>query len=293
MIIPSVRAIRPSKTTHTFHLCDAQVFLLMPIGDIQFGHPGCVPERLRRHIEWGVKRGAWFLGMGDYFDFGSESQSAILRTLREEQQAQLEDLLEAQVEQLAAILAPSKGRWLGMLAGNHNFAGVHGFSEARMLARAMECDWLADMAHIRVRLGREMSPSPVLNIYCHHGLGGGRRAGSGLLRLEDMVPFFPEGDIYLMGHNHTKVNTPLDPLHTAPNGVLYHRTKILARTGSWLRGYRGQPPPANNVPDIETRGSYIERGCMSAAALGGIVIGVGQRQVKEAEVWTPDLHVAV
>lgn len=299
MIIPPVRIFeRPLRGKTDFALTPDQYLLVMPIGDIHYGAPGCAVERLKYHVAWGAERGAYFLGMGDYFDFGSASQAMLLRQLRNEQQEQLDDMLDEKVEELAEILEPSRNRWLGLLAGNHNYTGTTGFSMARRLCKKLRADWLADMGCVRLRLGPAVKSGQRdtrvrVTIVCHHGLGGGRRAGAGLLRLEEMPLSFPQGDVFLQAHNHTKVNTPLDPVYIAENGAQYHRTKVLARTGSWLLGYKGQLPPEPSEPDVLSAGTYIEKGLLMPAAIGGLVLSIGRKYDAGGEVWIPDIHYSV
>ena len=38
---------------------------IMPIGDIQLGAQGVNLEKLKRHLDWGMVHGSYFIGMGD------------------------------------------------------------------------------------------------------------------------------------------------------------------------------------------------------------------------------------
>ena len=57
--------------------------LIMPIGDVQFGSAACDFDKFRRHMDWGMKHGAYFIGMGDYVDFGSPSNRGALKALED------------------------------------------------------------------------------------------------------------------------------------------------------------------------------------------------------------------
>ena len=96
----------------------------MPVGDIQWtGLKGeTVVSMLRRHIEWGVEHGAYFLGMGDMIDFASPSNRQALRAaaLYDNAQQVIDDAARNLVHELyETVLKPSKGRWLGLLEGHH------------------------------------------------------------------------------------------------------------------------------------------------------------------------------
>src|SRR3970282_685502 len=79
------------------------------------------------------------------------------------------------------------------------------------------------------------------NIWAHHGVGS-RKFPVGKL-VDNVVPYWPEADVYLMG-----------PMHECDS------KKIAGVTGGWLKGY---------VEDTET---YIEEKMLSPRAIGAPVI---------------------
>src|SRR3990167_100980 len=307
-----IHDFRPSTSPppRRFTLSPEQKMLLMPIGDIHYGAPGFPADRLRAHIEWGVEQGAYFLGMGDFVDFTSRSQRGVLRGLRDSQRELLDNMNMAEVEKLAAILAPSKGRWLGMLEGDHYHEFEHGITSDQQLCRLLEAPFLGTSTLLRLQLQDPKRPngrrSPAAGhgcdvyVFAAHGFGGGRLEGSGLNALGPLLKYLPQPSIYLMAHNHSKVNAVVDALVRTPGGFLYHTPKILARTGGWLRGYMGQRPQEPSRPAARSRGSYIERAAYAPAALGGLVFSIGYKRVTEheggrvvADFYRPDIHYSV
>lgn len=280
---------RPLRQNVPFVLAREQHALLMPIGDVHYGTLGLPKDKLRRHLQWGVDRGALFLGTGDMLDFTSESQARILSALRNSTKRTLDDAAEVHVRELFEILKPTKGRWLGLLGGNHGHTFRDGTNSEQHLADFLGADYLGDLGAIQIDLAGKLD----VWIFVHHGLGGGRLLGSGLLRLEDMPAIFPQGSIYLMAHIHSKVNVPTDCLKIAPNGALYSETKYLARTGSWQRGYLASQPLPLSRAAVDSEGTYIEKTMRRPAALGGLVFGIGRKWNKDAEVWVPDIHCSV
>ena len=73
-----------------------------------------------------------------------------------------------------------------------------------------------------------------------------------------------------MGHQHKKVATPIDELFYSRDGRMLHRTKLLACTGSFLKGYLD-----NSMSEGRAGGTYVEKGMMTPVSLGGIVIEMG------------------
>ena len=123
-------------------------------------------------------------------------------------------------------------------------------------------------------------------------------AGSGLNIMEHLIKGV-EADIYLMAHNHAKVTAPMDRLYRTDSGYLYHRTKLLARTGGWLRGYLAQRP-LEGRPARESRGSYVEQAAYVPSTLGGLVFSIGFKRVTHrdegsgtADFYVPDIHLSV
>lgn len=253
---------------------------------------------LREHIQWGLDRGAWFLGMGDYLDFTSNSQRKLLSPLRDSQKEQLDSLVQSQADELYHILSPSKGRWLGMLEGNHRWefqtGEKQGTSVDQYLCKKLECDFFGTLAGIRLHFSNTPANHPEADclICAHHGLGASRTQGGQLHRVEDMLKFF-DAEIYLMGHGHSKVASPIDRQQISPDGKHHHRTKLLARTGSFLRGYVSHEPHSLDKPASLSRGSYVEEFAYAPSALGGICIGIGYERIPDSSFFRPTIHYSV
>ena len=303
MIIQDFKLPAGQQPKQTFQLTPHQKMLLMPIGDVHAFSDGWPEQRFRDHIQWGVDRGAYFIGMGEYLDFTSTTQRLILKDLRDSQKQHLDRLIGGDVERLGRLMAPSKGRWLGMLEGHHYHEYVDGTTSDQHLCRLLGAPFLGTSTLVSVRLneagrrGQHDRGCEIL-IFAHHGAtrGGTRKQGGKLHRLEDLLGWI-EADIYLMGHDHSKVNAPLDRLYRTREGHLYHRTKILARTGGWTVGYEGKR--LQDGPAARSRGSYVEQGAMGPTCLGAPVFSLGIKRLggthsaKRRDVFVPDLHYSV
>lgn len=275
-----------------------QEVLVMPIGDIQWS--GRAPEvalgMLKRHIAWGVERGAHFLGMGDYIDFMSPSnrlrftQSALydsaLKTIDDKAASLVEDLwLKA--------LKPSKGRWLGLLEGHHFHEYRDGTTTDQELAKLLDAPFLGSCAFVRLvfQLRGSATRGNVV-IWCHHGVGGGVTLGAPLNKLERLLASW-DADIYLIGHHHKKVSGPIDRVEAVWRGnltrpQLVHRTKIIACTGSFLKGY-----VPGERQGLVPRGGYVERKMLNPTALGGVLLKIRPRWLDKHNHtgWVPDMNV--
>lgn len=271
--------------------------LLMPIGDIQwFGeHATVALGQLRKAVEWGISNNAYFIGMGDYIDSFSPSNRQKLRGAAFYDTAL--SVIDQKAEQLVKelfdeALAPTVGRWLGMLEGHHFHEFRDGTTSDQMLCKMLGSPFLGSSAYIRLVLSRSTgSGMQDIKIWCHHGAGGGSTVGAPLAKLEKVASQW-DGDIFLMGHQHKKVGAPL--LYMKPffpdrgSPKLVEMTRIVACTGSYLKGYT-EFSKQGNVP----RGGYVEQKMLNPVALGGVVIKIRPRWIDTAqgEVWQPELKV--
>lgn len=246
--------------------------IIMPVGDVQLGAEGCDEERFKRHVDWGMRHGAYFLGMGDYVDVASPSNRDVLRSARlyDSVHDKLAQAAEQDVVKFTSIVAGSEHRWLGLLQGHHYYEFPDGTTTDTRLAQALGAPFLGDCAFVRLRFGRSTHSALTCTIWCHHGIGYGVGAGAPLTKLMGLVPYF-EADIYLMGHMHKVVGAPLDQLYMTRKSPpkLKHRTRIIAGTGSFLRGHLQGSRKAGRAS-----GSYVEKGMLPPVSLGGVVITV-------------------
>lgn len=299
MIIHDFQLPEGRQPKYAFQLTPHQKALLMPVGDVHAFSDGWPEKRFREHIQWGVDRGAYFLGMGEYLDFTSASQRVLLDDLREHQHAHLDRMIRGDVARLADMIAPSKGQWLGLLEGHHYHQFVDGTTSDQYLCQLLGTAFLGTSALLSLQMlenGEDRRSAEVL-VFAHHGAarGGARKQGGKLNRLEDLLTWV-EADIYLMGHDHSKVNAPMDRLYRTRSGHLYHRTKIMARTGGFMVGWEGKRPQPLTVRAGESRGSYVEQGALGPSSLGGPVFSIGYKRIQREghpEIVVPDLHYSL
>lgn len=264
---------------------------LMPIGDIQYGAQGCDVDRLKRHIKWGVEQGCYFVGLGDYIDLMSPSNR------RKYAEAGFYDVVkEAMVDyvgkkerELEKILAPTRGRWFGLIKGHHMFDFEDGTTSVSRLANFLDCPELGDCAFITLNLVDEKGKICPVKLWLHHGKGGGVTPGAPLNTLMHVAARF-FAHVYLMGHTHTKVTTSIPFVdHVFKNGKPKFQSvnRYLVSTGGFLKGYDEGTKDLGGHP----AGSYIEAGMLAPVALGGTLIYIRPRFRNGAPC--PDITVSV
>jgi hypothetical protein len=188
------------------------------------------------------KKDALFLGMGDYTDGVSTSERMILGPLHDTTKTTLKDVYRGVTRTLANELSFMRGRCIGLLGGNHYFDVDDGVTTDHLLAAALGTKFLGVCAFVRISLnfkGRKYTHP--LDIFAHHGKGGGNTPGGQFNSIEKMLSS-ADADLYLMGHTHGKGCIPSSPrlvLKDAPASALLvrERTPWLGRTGSFLKAY--------------------------------------------------------
>ncbi len=291
MIITTYRP-KKVKSGIPFLLAENQQMILMPIGDIHEGSPGWPQKKVVAHLKWGMDRGAIFLGMGDYFDFVSISQRTIMHQFRDSTKEQLDDMMRSRIQSFLDLIKFTKGHWIGMLEGHHYWQFSGGLTSDQFLCAGLDCHFLGTSALVRIDQHIPKHQEADCLIYCHHGMGAGRTLGGKLNRVEELLKII-EADIYLMAHVHTKISDPLDRQYISPDNIHHHRTKLLARTGGFQRGYVSTSPRSLTKPAFDSRGTYIEKATMTPTSLGGLAIGIGYEKIEGSSYYRPTLHHSV
>jgi len=283
-----------------------QEILILPIGDIQYAGEGSSTaiSTLKADIQWGVSKGAYFVGMGDYGDFASPSNRQRLAS------AALYDTANSVIEYSAAslakelynrILKPSTGRWLGLLEGHHFFQYGSGITTDMELCDMLKTQHLGSCAYIRLsfhdaKSGGDRGRWGNITLWVHHGAGSGQRAGSPLNKL-DQLPIYWDADIYLMGHQTKRPVSPIqrvEPVYRGTsNPFLKHRTIYIAGTGGYSKAY-----VAGNRHGRIPRGDYVEQKMLNPASLGGIKIRIVCNWDDEFgrpkdRLWNPKISIEV
>ena len=263
---------------------------IIPFGDIHRSAPLCHKEKWLEFLDWArTKKNCYFLGMGDYDDLVSTSERAGLAgaKLHDSTLQTIESVYRKHTDKLVKELSFMKGRVIGLLEGNHYAVFQNGTTSTQRMCEALKCKYLGVSAFIRLglyTLGKHNS-SYAVDIWAHHGLGASRLVGGSLNRVQQMSEV-AEFDIGLMGHDHKKSVATVNrlKLHKG-HGILRlsHRKVVLARTGSFLRGY------------VPGQVSYVADGMYSPTDLGCVKIELTPRRRTEdgRDTREVDIHASI
>ena len=274
------------KTTGEFHLHEVRVkakpgqrFTFIPFGDVHRDAPSFANEHWAEFLARGEQaakyENALFLGMGDYIDCASTSERTIIGDdrLHESTRHMIENHARGAVTTLTNELSFMRGRLMGLLGGNH-YMQFHGDATSdHLLAANLGAKFLGVCAFVRVifeddsRMNKKghASAATAIDIFAHHGRGGGVLCGSPFNVVQKMQDV-ADADIYLMGHDHSKGVIPARPRLRLTSGggglAVKERTPALGRTGSFLKAYEPGMP------------NYNVDACRPPAALGWIEFGL-------------------
>ena len=219
---------------------------LILFGDVHRDSPNHATGAWRDFLAYSKSRkGAYFLGIGDYCDGVSSSERAALvrAGLHESTLANIESEAKRWVNKLAGELEFMRGRLVGLLGGNHYFGFEDGTTTDTRLSSALGCKFLGVTSFIRlkVRAACEANAFIAYDICANHGQGGGRTIGGSLNRVAQMLEW-AEVDLVAMGHDHRRGVVPGIPRlfleKTSKGGLrVKHRETKIARTGSFLAAY--------------------------------------------------------
>lgn len=234
---------------------------LYVFGDVHRFAKGCCVEKWHQFLSTARQdKSALFLGMGDYDDMASTSERAILINpgLHDDTRWSIDDIYEHRIKEFAKEISFMRGNIVGLIEGNHyGIFSNGGMTTTQFLCNHMRCRYLGVNGFIRLSF-LDGTKRTSIDIFAHHGRGASRLIGSSLNNVEQMVSN-AEADIYIMGHDHKLNSAKVSRLHLHHGGeglVLKDKTMLLARSGSFLRGY------------MHEHQSYVVKGAMKPAELG-------------------------
>jgi hypothetical protein len=264
--------------SHFFPMKEVRI---IPICDTHIGAQGADLDRLRKTILWGVEHDCYFIGLGDYFDVASPSNRRALQsvTLYDSVREMMDEKMMETLKKGLSILRPSRGRWLGLLTGDHVWQFGTGQTTDTILAEELECKYMGDGAAETIlkfeksKANSEGNYWATCELWLHHGVGYGDSPAAALNRLARIAATF-YADAYLIGHQHKKTTAfmPWLRYHTTPKGAVYceEQERPLVACGGYLKGYQLGAKGLSGYP----ASGYVEKRMLVPTALGSTVLFV-------------------
>jgi hypothetical protein len=169
------------------------------------------------------------------------------------------------------------GRTLAVYGGNHFFQFFDGTTSDMALANALKSQYIGCSGYIILNMVVDKYHTHTLKIFCHHGRGSGRRAGSSFNAPEDAASYFRDADIVVMGHDHQagamRISSLQCDMGRGGCWKIKDCERIIGRSGSYLASYeRGKP-------------SYAVDAIMRPSTLGCLRVVVNLRRKDPLTTW--------
>lgn len=208
-----------------------------------------------------MANGAYFTGQGDYIDIFSPSNRAKWKAagMYDTPEAFFDKAVTAVEDEVLKVLEPTAGRWVGWVEGHHWFNHLDGTTTGQRFARELGGTYLGDCGFVRIDFRKPRSGrSTHTKIIIHHGQGS---ASSGLLaaRKYELQARSFNAQLFFIGHHHNSFVYRFPMLDITDTGQphLYHVTRAIVLTGSFMRGYM----EGSRLGD-RPAGGYVEKAFM-------------------------------
>lgn len=208
--------------------------------------------------------------MGDSLDVARTHYRDHMRAYRGDGNSQdaFDEFVKREVSALAEILKPIRKKILGTTRGNHYWEYQDGVNTEQHLAQCLGVKYLGALGLIRLKT---KAGSAV--VYVHHSAGGGgaQTVGGDAASIARQEARF-DADIYLAGHTHRRLawkDSKMSMGHGKNAGLVEH-TKVFARCGAFLQGFKLDEPTTN----ARHEPGYAEVKSYRPTDLGWVEIGV-------------------
>jgi len=241
-----------------------------PFGDVHHDNKSCCKETWGEFLEDAYNRmgpTTLFLGMGDYIDMASSSERKGLAAagLHDTTMDNLDIIANQNINAFIEDISFMQGKLLGFIQGNHDWVFEGGPYEAdktgsQVMAEDLGTEWLGVSSRITVNVKlRSGKLVDKIKIYANHGKGGGgSTVGAPFNTVQKMSMTFGDGELFLMGHDHSLGGLPSTVLSSRGDDDVGALRCYYGRTGSFLRAYE---------PNVQ---SYVTAGGYKPATLGVI-----------------------
>lgn len=220
-------------------------FTLWFLGDLHIGSAACDEAAIAATVR-AIRDDpfSYWVGLGDMAEFISRHDwrfrhGSLARWLRGLDCDYGDDLIAAEVDIVVDKLAPIADRCLALIAGNHEDKQLATFDRNvhREVCRRLGVLGMTDEAWIRLIFSTPQRHSVNLDIYAHHGWFAGRKSGSKVNNLHDLLLSW-NVDIVAVGHGHERlIAPPLVTWRMGANKQLQEWRRYGVMTGSYMRAH--------------------------------------------------------
>ena len=257
------------KTESVIEVKHNEPIYLIPFGDLHYGHRDSNILEFKRMLKENKNEDSYFIGLGDIFDsiIQSDIRFQISQLSGMERGPLIDDLMDHYVKEFTKMWKEFdiSQKVLLMGIGNHeeNMQRRYGTNPTKRFCESEGINYGAYSGYHTVLL-RNKSWAGALNIFYHHGYGGGARSGGYPITKYEREMMWSDADIFLFGHDHRRHLQPYSYIKCSTNGqFLYKTRRVLAICGGFLENR-----PVTEYP------SYAEIKMYPATDIGYIKIPI-------------------
>lgn len=184
----------------------------------------------KRHLDTALERNALIIDLGDLFDVMNSrddkrgSKSSVMNEFN------VDDYLNALVEQASEWFAPYANNWLLMGVGNHETAIVkhNEFNLTKQLvwnlnrngAQIHTGDYSNFIKFQFIQSKQSRSYYHPYTMWYHHGHGGTAPRSKGVLNVDTRAAVYPDADLLVAGHTHQTWMVPKPRVRVSTQGTI-------------------------------------------------------------------------
>jgi hypothetical protein len=256
-------------TKQVYYGSRSDVVRLYYLTDLHLGAKACDEQQLARDIKAiADDPNAYWIGGGDYVEAICQVGDKRYRpSVLAKWALGFDDVMGAQRDKAVEYLAPIAHKCLGLVKGNHENGAerfyarnlyweiVLGIAKAANKPPESLAVGVNGFISIHFRRGSEAHYHDVwrMNIFVHHGYGGGRLPGGHALTLGRVLGDF-DCDLALLGHRH--VQAVITKMITRPGGKKSTAAVLQPRIGAFVPSYlRAFITPSSDKQPLD---SYAE-----------------------------------
>lgn len=219
-------------------------FTVLITSDVHLDNSHCDQGLFKAHLDEAKDRNALWMDNGDLFclmqgKWDPRSDQESLRSIHRGN-----NYLDRVLDSTAEFLKPYAHMIVGLGHGNHetSILNRHGVDMTERLCGVLSTDKHTVRCHgysgwylFRCKRG-ENGQGQTINLYRHHGYGGGAPVTKGTIQTARVAPQFPDADVVVMGHDHNEWIFPIPRKRITQNGVLYQDEQLHLRIPGYKDG---------------------------------------------------------
>lgn len=246
-------------TTHRIQYKYGDTITIKNLADVHLGNAYCDKQAFRKYLK-DSDDNTYFVSTGDLLD------SITLQDWRYEKHAddsKSDAIIDDQVEMLLDYLNPYKDKIIGLGRGNHEKTIIKkcGTDPIKRVCDIIGCKYLGYSWIVGLILHEDGQRGRTVDIYGHHGFGGGRTEGADLTKYWRHARCW-NADVYFYGHTHQKLTDQRDRLGRSGKRLIA-KNQYLAVCGTFLKTF-----------SETTNSTYSEEAGYAPVAIGGIALRI-------------------